>query len=442
MLDNKQRKDLVERVAWLIKLRWIASIGVLCSIFVVENFTSASIPVFPLYVVALFLIGYNALQAFILLRFKYKLVKVPSVVNMLANVQISVDLTCLAALIYFSGGAENPFIYYFIFHVIIASILLSQRAAFLQATYAVVLFLSIIFLEYIQVLQHHCLKGIILFCLNDAKIYLLGVSVAFISTVYISLYMATSISKQLREREQKLKVANKLLNENDQIKSKYVLRVTHDIKEDLAAIHSCIEPVTGGILGKISKEQDNMLQRAKKRSSRLIVYVNALLEITKLKLTKELKMEYFEFSKMIQEISGHVKSRVERKEISFIVDAASDIGEMKGVRVYIYETILNILMNAIKYTPSGGKIELKVNKDDSMLLISVQDTGIGIPTDELPHVFEEFYRAKNAREQERQGTGLGLSMAKQIVEMHYGRIWIESKEGEGTKVLIELPLFL
>lgn len=438
MKELNQKNYFAERIFWLIRLRWIAAFSVILTVYIANRVTNISLPAGLLYSVASFLIIYNLIFFFIANRFKRKLFRSSSLVNLLANIQISLDLLCLAILIHFSGGIENPFIFYFIFHMIIASILLTRRAAFLQATYAIALFLLICSLEYYKVLPHYSLQEVFLYQLYDQKLYILGVSFTFISTIYISVYMATSMSIQLREREKKLHEANKMLKDKDRTKSEYVLRVTHDIKEDLSAIHSCIDPVIGGIVGELNEGQKDLLTRAKRRSKQLIFYTNALLNITKLKLAKRLQMEPFSFLKLIDEILASTGKLADEKKVNFQSDLKFSTEEIIGVRVYIKETLLNLLANAIKYTLAGGKVILKVREKEDSFLVVIKDTGIGIPKDELKYVFDEFYRAKNARKQEKHGTGLGLSMAKQVIQMHKGRIWIESTEGKGTDIYLEI----
>lgn len=433
------KDSLIERISWLIKLRWVAAAGVIFTVYFAQGILGLSLLVLPLYITAFVLGFYNLIFSFILFRVNKSSSYSPRLANIIANIQISLDLTCLALLIHFSGGVENPFIFYFIFHMIIASILLSRRASFLQATYTVSMFLLIAVLEYIGVLPHYCLKEFIPYSLHNSLLYIAGVSFVFISTLYIAVYMATSVANTLRERERSLKEANKLLQEKDRIKSEYVLRVTHDIKEDLSAIQSCIEPVVEGITGTLNDSQKNLLRRAEERSSKLIFFVNALLEITKIKLTQRLKMETFSLAELIKDVSENIAPRAKSKNIKFEVNIQASVEKMKGVWVYIHEAIWNILANSVKYTPNDGEINLEASEKKDLILIQIKDTGIGIPKNELPYVFDEFYRASNARRVERQGTGLGLSIAKKIIELHKGRIWVTSKEGEGTIFYIELP---
>ncbi len=436
MRDPIQQEGLIERIYWLIRLRWIAVIGVFLIVLFTTQGLGFSLPVFPLYAVTAALFAYNAAFFILVTRFEKKS---PAFINKIANAQISLDLLSLTALIHFSGGIENPFIFYFIFHMIIASILLSRKASFLQASLAVSLFAIGVIFEYLGVLPHYCLKEFIIDCQYRNPIYLGGVSFVFVSTLYIAVYMATSISARLKQREKILKDTNEQLKEKDRIKSEYVLRVSHDIKEHLAAIQGCLEPVAREIIGQLNPKQLDLVQRAARRTAKLMFFVKALLAITRIKLSKEIKMDYFSFKDMLSEAISYVASKAKDKDISLNPRLEPTVDRIRGSKEYIQETLTNLLANAVKYTPRNGKIDITVSDKGNRILIEIKDNGIGIPKDELPRIFEEFYRASNAKEVERDGTGLGLSIAKQIVEIHNGKIWVESEEGKGSTFSIELP---
>jgi signal transduction histidine kinase len=296
-----------------------------------------------------------------------------------------------------------------------------------------------VILEYSGLLAHYCLKDFIIHNQHNNILYIFGVSFVFITTLYIAVYMATSISARLRQRERVLEEANALLKEKDRVKSEYVLRVSHDIKEHLSSIQGCLDPVVARITGELNPQQFDLVQRAAQRTSKLLFFVKALLEITRIKLSKELKMDYFSFKEMLSESLNQIISKAKDKNISVSSNIEPSIDRIRAAREYIQETIANLLANSVKYTPRNGKIDIDVMDKGNSILIQIKDTGIGIPKDELPRVFDEFYRASNAREAERDGTGLGLSIAKQIVERHQGKIWVESEEGKGSTFSIELP---
>lgn len=439
-MGNSEEDNLRERISWLIRLRWVAAVGVVLTVLFTEKVFKLALLVSPIYIIAVGLAIYN-LVFFLSVRqiARRKLANPQRFYNWIANLQISLDLLSLAVLIHFSGGIENPFIFYFIFHVIIASILLSRRAAFLQATLAIFLFCSVMFLEYFHVLPHYCLTGFVIHVQRQHPAYMMGLSFIFASTLYIAAYMATSVANKLRENGQKLKAANELLSEKDRLKSEYVLRVTHDIKEHLSCIQTCLEPVTKGITGALNERQLDLLKRADERADKLMFFVRALLHATRIKLYQEIEVDCFSLKQTIENALGLVEGKAKDKNINIAYCLEPTVDIIKGSQIYIEETIANLLANAVKYTPNGGRIDLAVQDKDKAVVISVSDTGIGIPKDEIPRLFDEFYRARNARAVEKFGTGLGLSIAKQVVERHHGKIWVESEEGKGSKFSIELP---
>ncbi|OIO35172.1 MAG: hypothetical protein AUJ74_06935 [Candidatus Omnitrophica bacterium CG1_02_44_16] len=448
MEDLNPCTGLVERLFWLIRLRWIAAAGVLLTIFLIGQVFKFQLPFFPLYIVVIFLVVSNILYIRLLDRFAsvckiFEPAMADSesfgIINGIANAQITLDMLALAALIHFSGGIENPFIFYSIFHMIIASILLSRRESFLQATFASALFIVVVALEYLGALPHYCLKGFILVDLHRNLTYIGGIFFVFVTTLYIAVYMATSISIRLRQRERSLRQTNELLKERDRAKSEYVLRVSHDIKEDLAAIQSCLEPVEVGITGALNPKQLDLIQRAVQRTTKLLFFVKALLEITRIKLSKEIKIDYFSFKEIVSEAIEQVSQKAAAKNISLVFSVEPSIDRIRGAREYLREMIANLLANSVKYTPREGRISVSVADKGNSILLQIKDTGIGIPKDELPKVFDEFYRASNAKEIERDGTGLGLSIAKQVIERHKGKIWVESEQGNGSTFYIMLP---
>ncbi len=185
--------------------------------------------------------------------------------------------------------------------------------------------------------------------------------------------------------------------------------------------------------------QLDLIGRAVQRTAKLMLFVRALLEITRIKLSKEIKTEYFYLKDSVDEAISYTSSKAKDKNISvnFTMDAGID--KIRAAKEYVQETLTNLLVNSIKYTPRNGRVDITIRNKGSSVLIEIADTGIGIPQKELPRIFEEFYRASNAKEVERDGTGLGLSIAKHVIEMHNGKIWVESEEGKGSKFSIELP---
>jgi signal transduction histidine kinase len=363
-----------------------------------------------------------------------------SAVKKIINFQISADLLILTVLLHFSGGIENPLVFYFIFHMIIASILLSVRESYLQATIAVLFFGLLILLEYLQVLDHYCLQGFVVRCLYRDGLYVLGTYFVFTTALYLAVYMASYIATRLRQAEQAHIEANVLLREKDRIKDEYVLRVTHDIKGHLAAIQSCLGVVVNKLVGSLNKEQADFINRADSRTRKVTHFVKTLLKLTQLRLSNNLEMGVFSLKNTILNAVAGVEAKAQDKSVVLNCNLQECADKIFGNQFSIEEMITNLLFNAIKYTPANGTVEINTKEaDGDYVLVEIVDSGIGIPQEELPNVFDEFYRATNAKEVEKDGTGLGLSIVKQIVARHNGKIWVDSKEGVGAKFSFILP---
>lgn len=425
---------------WLIRLRWFAVGGVVLTALFADKAFRIGLDYAPLYYVAAGLGAYNFLLLLYLDRARAAAGPgFPVITNRLANVQIPLDLLCLAALLHSSGGAENPFAYYFVFHMIIASILLSRRASYLQAAFATVLFLSVAGLEFYGIWPHHCINGPGHCVLGQGPLQLLGFAAAFSSTLFIAVYMAGSISLKLRQKEATLREANLQLEEKDKVKSNYVLRVSHDVKEHLAAIQACLDPVLHGLTGPLAPGQEDLIRRSYARTEKLLVFVKALLEITRIKLSNRMETAPFSLVKTAENAVRLVEGKAADKKIALSWSVAPGADAITGAQIYIEETIAGFLANSIKYTPEGGSVELAITDEGEQVRIRVTDTGIGVPKEDLPHLFEEFFRARNARATERTGTGLGLSIAREVAEKHNGSIWAESREGKGASFYLTLP---
>jgi signal transduction histidine kinase len=244
---------------------------------------------------------------------------------------------------------------------------------------------------------------------------------------------------ELQKQEKALRQANTQLKEKDRIKDEYVSRVTHDIKGHLAAIQSCLYIAADGSIGPLNEKQSNFMERATKRTSQLTNFVKELLNLTQMRLSGRMEMAAFSLPDSISKALASIANRAKEKSITISSDVEPSVGEIIGNEFSINEMITNLLFNAVKYTPENKTVHLDAKGYDDHVQIDIIDTGIGIPADDLEHVFDEFFRAGNARKTEKDGTGLGLSIVKQIVQQHGGRISVESMEGRGTKFTVNLP---
>jgi signal transduction histidine kinase len=244
---------------------------------------------------------------------------------------------------------------------------------------------------------------------------------------------------ELKKQEMALREANVQLKEKDRIKDEYVSRVTHDIKGHLAAIQSCLFVAASDSTGPLNEKQADFLNRSARRTVQLTAFVRELLDLTQMRLSGRIKMEEFSLADSISRALATVARKADDKSIEVTSNIDPGVDTIIGDEFSINEMLTNLLFNAIKYTPEGKTIHLEAKSYDTHFQVDISDTGIGIPADELESIFDEFFRASNARKSEKDGTGLGLSIVKQIVERHGGKIAAQSEEGQGTTFIITLP---
>lgn len=440
MEQDPQNTRLIKRAYWLIKLRWMAIAGVCLATFFAHNIMGVLVEDVPLYCVAAALVLENIISLLLLKR----IIRASSnnaPIKKIINFQITADLVALTILLHYSGGIENPIIIYFVFHMIIASILLSVRESYLQATLAVFLISLLAVLEYKGIIPHHCLEGFVTCNMPQGIFYVLGHVFILATTLYLVVYMTSSISIQLRNQEEAYRQANIQLQQKDRIKDEYVLQLTHDIKGHLAAIQSCLSVLANGIAGPLSEQQADFVSRTHDRTKKLTKFVKALLRLTEMRLSDKFEMDFFSLKDTVSSDIESVKIKAENKNITLSSSIEPTVDKVFGNQFSIEETITNLLLNSIKYTPTNGTVQVQVKDNGETVLVEISDTGIGIPANEIDKVFDEFFRASNARRVERDGTGLGLSIAKQTIQRHGGHIWVESQEGKWTKISFTLPKY-
>jgi len=426
----------------LIILRWIAIAWVTIITFIASHFANILTEDIKLYITSGALAIVNIISLLLLNHIK-KTNKdnLISSVKKIINFQITSDLVALTFLLHYSGGIENPFIISYIFHMVMASILLSKWESYIQTTLALIFLSLLAFFEYSGIIPHHPinLEIFIEHNLYQDSFYIIRTIFVFVIISYVLVYITNYIVTRLRKQEEAYMLANIQLKQKDSIKDEYVLRVSHDIKADLATIKSCLSVIVNKIFGPVDEKNFDFVIRAYERTTKVIHFVNTLLRLTKMRLTGTLEMEEFSFKKILDNVLANIQNTAKEKSITLKCNTDPAIDMICGNPLSIEEIINNLLYNAIKYTRDKGTVTINIMNQVEDILVEVEDTGIGIPEKDLPWVFNEFYRAGNAKKFDKDGTGLGLSISKQIILLHKGNIWVESKEGKGTKFSFLLP---
>jgi signal transduction histidine kinase/DNA-binding response OmpR family regulator len=227
------------------------------------------------------------------------------------------------------------------------------------------------------------------------------------------------------------------LRELDRMKSDFVASITHDLRSPLTAIHGSLRLLPQ--LGQLNQEQQEFAERAMKNVEQMDELISSLLDIGRIEAGVEMEMGPVRLEEVVEEVVANLQGEARSKELTLDMVVADDLSPVGGNHIRLVQVISNLLDNAIRYTPPGGKVVVHAREDGDNVVVSVSDTGLGIPAHARGHIFEKFYRVEAPDTLSSEGMGLGLATVKSIVERHGGRVWVESREGEGSTFFFVLP---
>jgi len=459
--DHAPAEELLNRTRWIITLRWIAVVGIVAGAFSNvplhwAGFPGVSVQRHGLLLSAAAVFLYNLFFLFLQSRLRavHDRAALRARLRRFANLQIAADLVMITVCLHFSGGAENPFVMFYVFHVIIASTLLTRRSSYLQSAFATALFTALVTVEAVAPGLHHCLWPALPAALHTEVPFLFSEVVALGVTLIICAYLAHSIAAREHERELELEAirddlqrrtlqlsaANTELARLQDAKSHFLQVAAHQLRSPLAAIVSCLSTIEGGFAGTREKERD-LMRRAAARSRSLGTLVADLLKLSQARSVgiKREDMTRVPFDRLVERaVELH---RPDAEAHGLVLEWYAGCGDAEALanERALADVMGNLLSNAIKYTPAGGKVTVKTAPSGAAVQCRVTDTGIGIPKDQISLLFNEFFRARNAKRCVAEGTGLGLAIAKEIVVAHGGRIEAASLSELGTRFIVELP---
>lgn len=618
--QKQNRKSLVEAELknssnQLIRLRWFAGAGVFVITLLIEPLLGVDAPTRLLLGVGIFILVYN-LAFFLLARYLNSIKHIdgsedtyPS--QELAIGQVIFDWIATILLVHFSGGIESPVIYFFLFHIIIASIYFRPRLAYAFTIFALLLLFGTAGMEYWGLLPHYSIIGYLEHSLYQNPLYVIGSLIFFGFTGIFITYLATGIAERLRERAievvdlseslQRATLRLQVLNESshaisstlemnevlnllvektanvmdvkacsirlldksgqrlepvaiyglseayqnkgpiaitpgsldalvlqgqtvnisdvsqssllqypewaisegywsmlstplmgkdralgtlraysaekghfntddetfltaiaaqgssaienaiayeaiaslESTKSTFVRTFTHELRSPVGVIQSLLRNITEGYAGEITPQQRDLVERAIRRADFLQTLIDDLLDLAAGKMREKTlaSASPVPLPPVLERVMKRHEISAHEKNISLKWEDPEKAAELTitATPEGIDRVVNNLVSNAIKYTPHGGSVVLRVEPAGEWVAISVDDTGIGIPEDAIPQLFSEFYRAPNARQIESKGTGLGLTIVKDTVTAFGGDVSVKSEMGKGTRFTVTFP---
>jgi len=248
------------------------------------------------------------------------------------------------------------------------------------------------------------------------------------------------LEKKVEERTRELTLAFEEVKKISKRKTDFISSVSHELRTPLTSIKGYAAILIEEKLGHLPAAAKERLEKINRHSDELVHMVNELLDIARIESGRQvMKMEEQDLKTIISNVADLISIQCKNKNIELITNIQKDIPAVLADRVQLERIFINLLGNAVKFTPENGKITIKTRSEDNVIQVDISDTGIGIPPDSLSMLFEEFYRVDNPINQQVKGTGLGLSLVKHIIEAHKGKIWVESKPGKGSTFSFTLP---
>lgn len=233
--------------------------------------------------------------------------------------------------------------------------------------------------------------------------------------------------------------------ELERMKSNFLSVISHELRTPLHAIKGFVEIILMGKTGPVSELQEDFLRTVSTQTTVLQRMIDDLLELSRMEAGRvKLHLSEVSLPAMAHSVATKLAPLAEEGGLQLSLDLADDLPEIDGDRMRLEQVLTNLVENAIKFTPDGGQVTLSGRRDADHVLLTVSDTGIGIPPEEQERVFDRFYQVDGSERRAYRGTGLGLSISRHIVERHSGRIWVESEgiNGRGSHFHIELPVKL
>jgi signal transduction histidine kinase len=249
------------------------------------------------------------------------------------------------------------------------------------------------------------------------------------------------LNRRLADSNRELEVANAKLREVADLKEEFLAVTTHDLRSPLAVISGVISFFSSGRLGELTPEQQHMVSMMERNTQNLIELVNDLLDSAKIESgTLQLELAPTELPALVGEICEAMGAVAADKGIRVGCHFPEDLPKIRADRAKLRRVLVNLVSNAVKFTPKGGAVDIHGERRGGMVRVSITDTGVGVAEGDIPRLFDKYEQASSRAPRSERGTGLGLYITRQLVELHGGEIEVESEIGKGSTFSFTVPI--
>ncbi|MBN1955302.1 MAG: hypothetical protein JW900_09665 [Anaerolineae bacterium] len=336
-------------------------------------------------------------------------------------------------MVHFTGGPLTPVPALYLLVVVAASFLLGKNGATLIAVLSAFCYALILFLEYSELLSMVLIwrqefnpreRGVLL------VINWLAVAVPALFTAQLAGTLA-----------ERLKTTNAHLRQSEQMRENMTEMIVHDLRNPLTSMIGGLEILRMTLGEQLDVERTNLLDNARRSGQLLLGMVEEMLTVSKMEAEAfKLNLEPLDLHALIAECAEPMRMLAEMEDLAIELELGENVGVVRCDRKLVSRVVTNLLSNALKYTPAGGNIRVTLGRAGGLVTVCVADNGIGIPVENQERIFDKFGVSTPDDRHGRRGTGLGLAFCRMAVEIHGGRIWVESAVGEGSSFFFTLPV--
>jgi len=446
--------ELLSRLEWFVHLRWLFLLVLAVMVFCATHYFRLHLLLIPIILIAGVVLVYNCIFLFL-----HKIVWAtrkpsPSNIRIEANLQIGLDLLVLALLIHFSGGIENPFFFFFVFHMIVGSLFLLGRDSWYQAVIAIGIPGLLTILSWNRIISYHHIEGFGSLELWNNLPYLLAFMVSFVATILLTVYMTSSISRSLHKRGQALYLLaeqlerknEELENANDELRWQQNLLIQSEKLASLGKLsagiaHELNTPLTG-ILSfshfiKEATPKDKQIQNdidiVIRETERCKKVIKGLLDFARQSRPEK------KSNSIVNVLNRTINLVVHHKDfqnIELLRNFPDNLPDIVFDEDQLQQVFMNLIVNAMEALPAGGQIKIRVVQNQAIGTVDIifADNGPGISPENQKKIFDPFFTTKDM------GNGLGLSVSFGIIENHGGKLTVHCPKEGGTVFTVRLPI--
>ena len=362
----------------------------------------------------------------------------------LSHLTIALDFLVLTYLIWLVGGAQSPFLAFYLLHVVAAGVLLSRRAAYVHAAFGYLLLAGLVYAESRHLIPVHRPQGAVPMGGEMDQRYVWTVLAVYGMLMAGAAYLMTGLAGALREEERKLRRANADLAQLSHMRRAFLHIALHDVKSPISAVSTLLTNLSSGLGGPLTPQQSHWVERAQKRFTDLLVFLRDLQVLAELESGQEIAAQAapVDMRALLKATVEEHQDLARQRNQTLRGEFPDTLPAVHGVERLLREAVANYITNGLKYSPEGTEVLARALARDRILRIEVQDHGLGIAPEDQARLFQEFVRIlpKEAGTPPASGTGLGLSIVRRIAEAHGGRTGLLSEPGKGSTFFLELPL--